>query len=95
MVDLVKKPLDYDKIQTELCGMTVNIDFSFSNQTAQTFAQALFKLKSVEEEDDRPKFVIGQCFEYVDFSAFRTVLEYSTLKACIDYSSFDLQDMML
>jgi hypothetical protein len=70
--------------------MTVNIDFSFSNQTAQTLAQALFKLKSAEEEKDRPKFVVGECMEYVDFSAFRTVLEYSTLKASIDYKDVPL-----
>jgi hypothetical protein len=58
-------------------------------------AQALFKLKSVEEEDERPRFVVGQCMEYVDFSAFRTVLEYSMLKASIDYSNVPLQIMML
>ena len=33
--------------------------------------------------------------EYVDFSAFRTVLEYSLLKARIDYSNVPLQIMML
>ena len=32
--------------------------------------------------------------EYVDFSAFRTVLEYSTLKARIDYSAVPLRIMM-
>ena len=57
-------------------------------------AQGLFKLKSVEEEDERPKFVVGQCMEYVDFSAFRTVLEYSTLKASIDYKDVPLKIMM-
>jgi hypothetical protein len=49
----------------------------------------------VEEENERPKFTVGECMEYVDFSAFRTVLEYSTLKATIDYKNVPLQVMMI
>ena len=31
LVKLVTEPLDYDNIKKNFCGLTVNIDFSFSN----------------------------------------------------------------
>jgi hypothetical protein len=49
----------------------------------------------VDEESERPVFMVGQSMEYVDFSAFRQVLEYSTLKAIILYQNVPLKELMM
>lgn len=51
--------LNYDRISEKICGEEVTIDYLFSNQTALSLAQELFKLSREADKKKRPKVTLG------------------------------------
>jgi hypothetical protein len=89
------KAMDYDQVQTNFCGMSINTEFLFSDQTAETLAMNIYKMKTILDEKDQPKLKIGKCMKYVNLESIMKILDFSTLKINVLYSEVPVKQMML
>jgi len=94
MVDK-KQVLDFDDIKTTFCNMEISTDFIFSDMTADTLAQNIYKMKTINDEDKRPRLRFGKCMAYANFESVMKILDFSTLKVIVEYDKVPLQEMMM
>ena len=94
MVDK-KQVLDFDDIRTNYCGMEIGTEFIFSDMTAETLAQNIYKMKTINDEKMRPSIRFGKCMKHVKFESIMKILDYSTLKVTVQYDEVPLEEMMM
>ena len=87
--------LDFDDLKTTFCMMEIGVQFLFSDQTAETLAQSIYKMKTIEDEKSRPTLRIGQCMTHINFESLMKVLDYSTMKVIIQIDNVPVKQMMM
>ena len=75
--------------------MEISTEFIFSDMTAETLAQSIYKMKTINDESMRPSLQFGKCMTFVKFESVMKILDYSCLKVSIVYDEVPLKDMMM
>ena len=90
-----KQVLDFDDIKTTFCNMEISTEFIFSDMTADTLAQNIYKMKTINDENNRPSLRFGKCMAFVNFESVMKILDYSSFKIKVEYENVDLKTMMM
>lgn len=77
--------LDFDDIKTNFCNMEISTEFIFSDMTAETLAQNIYKMKTINDVAMRPRLKFGKCMEFITFESVMKILDFSNLKVIIEY----------
>lgn len=75
--------------------MDIGVEFLFSDQTAETLAQSIYKMKSIEDPANRPTLRLGKCMTHVKLDSMLRVLDFSTMKVNMNHDNVPLRDMMM
>ena len=86
--------LDYDDIQSFLCGMKLKVFFKFDESTCDNFIKAISSLPIEERAEKRINISIGKCIEEVSFESFLNLLDIGYKRVNFNIENVNIRFMI-
>lgn len=81
---------NYDNISSNLCCLKFQLDYTFSNETVQSFIKSLTVMPFEENPNKRVTIVVGDCLRNISFENFLALLEVANQRVNLDIMNVDM-----
>ena len=87
--------IDYENIRSSLIGNEFDVDFAFSQSTAQTLINCISKLPIEDDPIKRKKVTIGKSMNDVDMDKLIDLVEMANRRVNIEINGIDVVKLLM